>query len=79
MTAEMRSTIAVVVSLKPIFNVTLPIAWRRCQFAHDNNQILLCGQDFVGNEFVGCNGASQTKRGSQLIDTAVSIDARIGF
>ena len=65
--------------VEAIFNVTLAIAWRCCEFSHDNDQIFLYGQDFVGNEFVGCNGPSQTKRSSQLIDTAVSINACIAL
>ena len=34
-------------NVKAILDVTFPIAWRRRQFTHDNDQIFLRGENFV--------------------------------
>src|SRR5215472_2230948 len=47
--------------MKSVFDVAFPIGWRHCQFAHNNNQILLYRKDLIRNEFIRRNGAGESQ------------------
>src|SRR5581483_8810051 len=64
---------------KPVLRVARPVIGGGGQFAHDNDEVFLRGEDLPGDEGVGANGAGEAEGGCEFIDAAVGVHAWIGF
>src|SRR5579884_2821764 len=64
---------------KPVLRIARPVIGGGGQFAHDNDEVFLRGEDLLGDEGVGANGAGEAEGGCEFIDAAVGVHAWIGF